>query len=145
MHLIYKVLHSLRLPVRHRSKESAYKCMRQGLDPWSRKIPWRRKWQFTPEFLPGKFYGQRSMEGYVPWGYKADTTEWLSTQIVLWGSSQKKNGITKHSYFCHPFCRGSYFETMNRVHLSKWSFVLVHFCCFCSIAKLCLTVQPHGL
>ena len=76
---------------------------------------------------------------------KSDTTEWLSTQIVLWGSLQKKNGITKHSYFCHPFCRGSYFETMNRVHLSKWSFVLVHFCCFCSIAKLCLTVQPHGL
>ena len=24
-----------------------------GFDPWVRKIPWRRKWQLTPEFLPG--------------------------------------------------------------------------------------------
>ena len=25
--------------------------------------PWRRKWQPIPVFLPGKFYGQRSLEG----------------------------------------------------------------------------------
>ena len=31
---------------------------------WVRKIPWRRKWQPTPEFLPGKFHGQRNLEGY---------------------------------------------------------------------------------
>ena len=29
-------------------------------------IPWRRKWQPTPVFLPGKFHGQRSMVGYHP-------------------------------------------------------------------------------
>ena len=28
------------------------------------KIPWRRKWQPTSVFLPGKFHGQRSLEGY---------------------------------------------------------------------------------
>ena len=33
-----------------------------------RKIPWRRKWQPTPVFLCGKFHGQRSLEGYSPWG-----------------------------------------------------------------------------
>ena len=27
-------------------------------DSWVRKIPWRRKWQPTPEFLPGEFHGQ---------------------------------------------------------------------------------------
>jgi len=27
---------------------------RRGFDPWVRKIPWRRKWQPTPGFLPGK-------------------------------------------------------------------------------------------
>ena len=32
-------------------------------DPWVGKIPWRRKWQSTPEFLPGKSHGQRSLEG----------------------------------------------------------------------------------
>ena len=41
-------------------------------------MPWRRKWQTTPVFLPGKFHGQRSLIGYSPWGHKeSDTTEWL--------------------------------------------------------------------
>ena len=34
--------------------------------PWG-KIPWRKKWQFTPVFLPGKSHGQRSLAGYSPW------------------------------------------------------------------------------
>ena len=32
---------------------------RHGFDPWDRKILWRRKWQPTPVFLPGKFHGQK--------------------------------------------------------------------------------------
>ena len=35
-----------------------------------RKIPWRRKWQPTPVFLPGESHGQRSLEGSSPWGCK---------------------------------------------------------------------------
>ena len=31
--------------------------------PWVRKIPWRRKWQVTPVFLPGESHGQRSLAG----------------------------------------------------------------------------------
>ena len=31
---------------------------------------WRRKWQPTPVFLPGKFHGQRSLVGYSPWSCK---------------------------------------------------------------------------
>ena len=30
---------------------------RPGFDPWVRKISWRRKWQPTPVFLPGKSHG----------------------------------------------------------------------------------------
>ena len=30
---------------------------------WVGKIPWRRKWQPTPVFLPGKSHGQRSLAG----------------------------------------------------------------------------------
>ena len=39
---------------------------------WSmvRKIPWRRKWQPTLAFLPGKSHGQRSLAGYSPQGHK---------------------------------------------------------------------------
>ena len=36
------------------SKDSACQCRRCGFDPWVRKIPWRRAWQPTPVFLPGK-------------------------------------------------------------------------------------------
>ena len=32
------------------------------------KIPWRRKWQPTPVFLPRKSRGQRGLVGYSPWG-----------------------------------------------------------------------------
>ena len=30
-------------------------------NPWVGKIPWRRKWQPTPIFLPRKSHGQRSL------------------------------------------------------------------------------------
>ena len=40
------------------------------------KDPWRRKRQPTPGFLPGKFHGQRRLEGYSPWSCKeSDTAE----------------------------------------------------------------------
>ena len=46
---------------------------------WVGKIPWRRKLQPTPVFLPGESHGQRHLVGYSPWGCKElDTTEWLS-------------------------------------------------------------------
>ena len=44
-------------------KELACQCRRpkrRRFNPWVRKILWRRKWQFTPVFLPGKSHGQRS-------------------------------------------------------------------------------------
>ena len=35
-------------------------------------------------FLPGESHGQRSLEGYSPWGHKeSDTTERLSTTALL--------------------------------------------------------------
>ena len=41
--------------------------------------PGEGKWQPTPIFLPGEFYGQRSLAGYIPWGCKeSNMTEGLS-------------------------------------------------------------------
>ena len=54
-------------------KKSTCQCRnhrRRMLDPWVRKIPWGRKWQPTPVFLPGKSYGQRNLAGCRPWGCK---------------------------------------------------------------------------
>ena len=53
-------------------------------DPCVGKIPWRRAWQPTPVFLPGKSHGQRSLVGYSPWGRKeSDTTERLRTARII--------------------------------------------------------------
>ena len=64
-------------------KESACQCRRlkrHEFDPWVWKILWRRTWQPTTVFLPGKFHGQRSLAGYSPWGHKElDTTEYTCT------------------------------------------------------------------
>ena len=50
--------------------------MRLRFNPWVERIPWRRKWQPTPVFLPGKFPGQRCLVGYSPWSDKElDMTE----------------------------------------------------------------------
>ena len=60
-------------------KESACQCRRRRFNPWVGKIPWRRNWQSTLVFLPGKLHGQRSLVGYSPWGCKElDTTERLN-------------------------------------------------------------------
>ena len=60
-----------------------------GFDPWVGKIPWRKAWQPTAVFLPGEFHGQRSLEGYSPWGGKElDMTEHARKQgktIKDWG------------------------------------------------------------
>ena len=56
------------------------RCM---FNPWVRKIPWRKKWQLTPEFLPEKSYGQRSLVGYKAWGCKESAmTLWLRNNRV---------------------------------------------------------------
>ena len=41
---------------------------RCGFDPWVRKIPWRRKWQPIPVFLPGKFSGPKEPGGLQSMG-----------------------------------------------------------------------------
>ena len=59
-------------------------CGRPGFDPWVRKIPWRRKWQSTPVFLPGESHGWRSLVGYSPQGRKEwDTTERLHLTLEI--------------------------------------------------------------
>ena len=74
---------SYSLPWWFSGKESACQCRRRGFDPWVGKIPWRRKWQPTPVFLPGKSHGQRSLVG--PWGRtESDTTELLTFSLCVY-------------------------------------------------------------
>ena len=52
-----------------------------GFIPWVGKIPWRRKWQPTPVFLPGESHGQRSLADYSPWGHK-EWSDWVRTLLL---------------------------------------------------------------
>ena len=54
-----------RLPWWLSGKESVCQCRRCGFHPWFGKIPWRRKWPFTPAFLPGESHGQRSLASQI--------------------------------------------------------------------------------
>ena len=54
----------------------------QEMCVWSHgwEISWVSKWQPTSVFLPGKFYGQRSLESYSSWSRKElDVTEHAHT------------------------------------------------------------------
>ena len=65
-------------------KESACYFRRFEFDPRVAKIPWRRKWQPTLVFLPGKSHGQRSLQATVHEVAKMlDTTERLNKRVDL--------------------------------------------------------------
>ena len=66
------------LPRWHSDGESS--CQSWDEETQVGRIPWNRKWQSTPVFLPGKFHGQRSLAGCSPWGHRV-----------------RHNRVTKHS------------------------------------------------
>ena len=84
---IYFSLCLIKLSWCRSGKESACQYRRHKrceFNPWVGKIPWSRKWQPIPFFLPGKLHGQRSLESYSPWGHEElDITERAHTYIKL--------------------------------------------------------------
>ena len=56
--------------LKKKSTSQCWRCKRHRFDPWVGKIPWNRKWQPAPVFLPEKFHGQKSLAVYSPWGCK---------------------------------------------------------------------------
>ena len=52
------IIIQLGLPQWLDGKEATCQYRRQGFHPWVGKIPWRRRWQPTPVFLPGESHGQ---------------------------------------------------------------------------------------
>ena len=54
-----------------------------GFDPWIGTIPWRKKWQPTPVFLPEKSHGQKNLVGIVQ-GVTKDLD-------MIWSKQQEQN------------------------------------------------------
>ena len=82
-------------------KEPTYQCKsckRHKFSPWVGKIPWRRKWQPTLVFLPGKFHGQRRLVSYSLWGRKeSDINEDMCVHTHMCS--------TKHLCVCVCVCK----------------------------------------
>ena len=76
-------------------------------DPWVGKIPWRRKWQTTPVFLPRDSHGQRNLVGYSLSGRKElDTTEHLSTHtnvLHLYALKIPSDNIIIFAFISHTY------------------------------------------
>ena len=86
---------------------------------WVRKIPWRRKWQPAPVFLPGEFCGQESLVGYSPGDVKeSDTTEWLN-----WTELMAANKILicfqRFSSYCKKIRNSQ--EKGSKLNLTSWT------------------------
>ena len=85
-------------------KASACNCGSPGFDPWVGNIPWIRKWQLIPVFLPGESHGWRSLVGYSPRGHK-------------------ESGMTEQVNFRFNFpvfLPGKYHEWRNLEEYSPW-------------------------
>ena len=72
-------------------------CGRPMFDPWFRKIPWKRKWQPTPVFLPGESHGGRSLVGYSSWDRK-ESNNWATSLSHL------VSIYVGHKYIASFFC-----------------------------------------
>ena len=94
------------------------RCKRCGFDPWVGKIPWRKKWQNTPVFLPGEFHGQRSLVGYSLFK-ELDTTEHAFPNKI------KSNLFFSFVFGLVPLAHrmlseASYLVLQTRVPCGKW-------------------------
>ena len=115
------------------------------VQPWAKKIPWSRKWQPMPVFLPGKFHGQRSLAGYSPWGCKVghnqahkQSTQWRLGKfgdlpnIIQLGSDGGEGNGTPLQYCCpeNPMDGGAWWAVhgvaKSQTRLSDFTFTF-HF------------------
>ena len=69
-------------------------------------MPWKRKWQPTPVFLPGESHGQRSLAGYRVHRVAKSQTRWAThpftfiNKSVTWEVMEDKNLKSKFGRFC---------------------------------------------
>ena len=105
IHTTTRSIVCMELPQQLRGKVPTWpcrRCRRRGLHLCIRKIPWGRKWQPPPVFLPGKSHGQRNLVGYSPRDQKVrhnwSDCVWHDTWYVwyilhhVWEHFGNKNG-----------------------------------------------------
>ena len=104
------------------------------------KIPWRRKWQPTPIYLPGKFHAQKSLVGYSPWGCtELDTNERLNNN----NSNNGKNLLgCFHSLKVHQTLLLLYSSSSwNQMRHILFYIIGVASSCFCPIEVMIVIMK----
>ena len=123
-------------------KKSTCQCRRGKrlrFDLWVGKIPWRRKWQTTPVFLPGESHGQ-SLLGYSLWGHKeSDTTEHTGA-VWLYIQTQREQERGRVTYGCTYVCVYTSLLPKHSLNSQTRKFVLCLQYCF-----LCPVVNSHTI
>ena len=80
----------------------------------------RRQWQPTPELLPGKSHGWRSLVGYSPWGRKeSDMTERLHFHFSLSCIGEGNGNPLQCSCLENPRDGGAWGAAVYRVAQSR--------------------------
>ena len=91
MYGIYKYLYKVRASLIAQLVKYLPAMQETRFNSWVKKIPWRRKWEPTPAFLPGESHGQRSLAGYSPRGLKElDMTEDISSSSKARDKGRRK-------------------------------------------------------
>ena len=117
-------------------------CRTSRFDPWVGKIPWRRKWESTPVFLPAELHGQRSLVGYSPQGHKQ-----LDRMECPAGSQQVGRGVLRWQIWFIKRIWKIHILASSPLPVMKWGQrIKKKKCCFIQTKLVCqLCVQPVGL
>ena len=106
-------------------KEPTYQGRRHRFHPWLGKIPWGKKWQPTPVFLPGKSHGWRSLAGYRPWGHR------------LQSMGSYANVHVSISFYLPSHVNGGVSVFSPHIHVNlcvlKCTFIYLYLCVFMSL------------
>ena len=83
-------------------------------------LNFRRQWHPTPGLLPGKPDGQRSLEGWSPWGHWGlDTTERLHFHFSLSSNEEGNGNPLQYSCLENPRDRGAWWAAVYGVAQSR--------------------------
>ena len=100
------------------------KFRRRMFDSWVGKIHWRRAWQSTPVFLPGKSHRQRNLVGYSPWVHRVrhNSSDWACNGVLVFPVGSQ--GI--HSAHCFSSQRSGCFLNSLRSWPKHHSFYIIY-------------------
>ena len=117
---------------------------RLGFNSWVRKIPWRRKWQPTPVFLPENPMDRGAWQATVHGIAKSDMTEHMCMHThkhTCWTSQNMSHGGNQHRKQNPPkYVLPGKWLSMKRL---RWSQVTFYPKLFYTI--WCVTICMHSL